>query len=688
MEKQQIAIKKLGSIVVPIHKNLNLVSNNFGAQLQVEAMNLGFIFSKEALIALTCFSLVEISKIFKHLQQLVGADKVWKPFYPNFPEQVINMDEIELYFNAILHYWTCGQWRPEYDETPKLPTFENVKFKEIGLVDNDDFLNLFTDLLSANGSLTEYDKNILTYFISNFSEEQLIQYLPKNIPFKETLCQFVSDCFIAEYNQLANNCIKTTTDVLRIACYFSGGDISLATNTKFKLSNKERKFIVENLERVISEEDVARYEKTWAKLFYCLHINSFKIAQKSAIIAQLARDGKCKSFNSLIEKAILDKDYNKIESLLISRPGDFGRRLDHVLRVFDLNSGLAASFLKVAHKIDTRVLFQILNHFKYRDENAPRIVLPKGSISKAQIIPTPSVSISSYLSNYLHQGIEQTIGNKFKLLPKIGKVYIHTCLKKAPIQMSMRTASDGLKVLQRGTRLSLGEKNILRFFVHWIGNDIDLSACFLTKDLQYHSVISYYNLRNHSQNGSMSYQAVHSGDITYAPAPNGGCEFIDIDLNSVNDENIKYVAMDVRVFSGSSFKEQFANAGWMMRDDIAAKQGKIFDAKTVEQRIALNTSSKQCLVALFDIKKREMIWLDLNGQSNTLTGGNNVESNKANLQMLVEAAVNLKKPTLYDLFSLHAANRGQLIDNPEEADIVFDEKMIFQYEQVLSKYLI
>jgi hypothetical protein len=144
--------------------------------------------------------------------------------------------------------------------------------------------------------------------------------------------------------------------------------------------------------------------------------------------------------------------------------------------------------------------------------------------------------------------------------------------------------------------------------------------------------------------------------------------------------------MDVRVFSGRTFVDQLANAGWMMRDEVSAKKGEIFDAKTVEQRITLSAKN-QALVALFDVQEREVIWLDMEGQSSTFYGGNNVASNKASIKQIAEIAIESKNLSLYDLLKLHAESRGTVVDKIEDADVVYDKEWIFRYTDVLSEYI-
>lgn len=63
--------------------------------------------------------------------------------------------------------------------------------------------------------------------------------------------------------------------------------------------------------------------------------------------------------------------------------------------------------------------------------------------------------------------------------------------------------------------------------------DIDLSAVLYNADWRYVEHISYANLK------SDRYRAAHSGDIV--TAPNGACEFIDLDIESVVRYGGRYV---------------------------------------------------------------------------------------------------------------------------------------------------
>lgn len=85
-----------------------------------EMHNFGFLVTKELyqyLSSLDEATSVEVcQKVLSLAKESVGAHVAMKAFYPNFPRQVMEASDAELFINAILHYWTLGAWSPEYVE--------------------------------------------------------------------------------------------------------------------------------------------------------------------------------------------------------------------------------------------------------------------------------------------------------------------------------------------------------------------------------------------------------------------------------------------------------------------------------------------------------------------------------------------------------------------------------------------
>jgi hypothetical protein len=174
---------------------------------------------------------------------------------------------------------------------------------------------------------------------------------------------------------------------------------------------------------------------------------------------------------------------------------------------------------------------------------------------------------------------------------------------------------------------------------------------------------------SYTQLKSDDFKSYHSGDITHAPK--GACEFIDITIDPAIKLGARYLAMNVMVYCGPNFNEhEVCYAGWMTRTHPNSNE--IFDPKTVEQKIDVQSQCRNVLPVVFDLVERKAIWVDMKTRSNQGRGGNNVESNRATIQQKVKAIVSSdNKLSLYELFQLHVAGRGELVQNKEEAQTVF-----------------
>jgi len=105
--------------------------------------------------------------------------------------------------------------------------------------------------------------------------------------------------------------------------------------------------------------------------------------------------------------------------------------------------------------------------------------------------------------------------------------------------------------------------------------------------------------------------AVHSGDLTDAPAPLGASEFVDIDLERLLGSGVHHVVVAVFSFTNNAFEDiPEAFAGVMLRDD-EPHAGPVFDARAVEQRFDLVGRARACVPFTIDVRARTMRWLDV-----------------------------------------------------------------------------
>ena len=655
--------------------------------------SLGYTFSNRMINdVLRGYTLEEIvlfhNNMSSILTKLSGGNKVYTPMYPNFPKQIIEASYAELYINAILHYFgnAIGERIiPIYEKEYRSPLLEQTTLTVIDLGTIEEFHQMFFDIMSSKTSISEQDKQDLTDYIEFFAGHEIVKF-PKTFSHKEVFA-FVAKLAIergVDENWIDH--FKTATDVLRFATALSGGDVSLATNTKFiSFSRSLRRYMLKvlfNLNKELVAEDMVRYSGKWVRLGERLHPGEFKSKYTEVfdIFSKIRNDEKIETFNSKLELLLQIEDAPKIIKLLKTRPGVFARKLDHVLRIQHKQypntiENIVHAFAEVAEQVVTPVLLQVANHFKYRDVRGSeyRIFFPKGSIAKMQVIPNDLPTFPYGICNSIDLICQQALWNRFNKLDKLGKVYVDPELEGYYVPFSQRSASSATRTIVRGSRIKLDEnKSTIRFFMWWIDInakaplynvsrntvDLDLSSIYYDNNFQKTGHTSYTNLK-----GVATY---HSGDLT--SAPNGAAEFIDISLDSL-PKNVRYIAMNVYSYSGQKFSEVECFAGWMERE--AVNSGEIFEPKTVKQRFDMTAESRTMFPLIIDVKEREIIWCDLSVTSGTKRGGRNVESNVNTMTVLLNAIAKWKKPNLFDLFKLHGESRGELVNTPEEADFVF-----------------
>ena len=676
-----IALKYRNGIIVKKESSKN---KSMAASLSAEMMKLGYIPSEDLFVCLTTLSqdtFEELSKILiRSLRKIKGDDVSYRPFYPNFPKQVMDTNYIELYINALFHYFTFGFWKPDIKKLPRDYAFENIKFQEIDVIDEKVFKGIFNKILSSNESISDDQKNVLRYFIEKYDDLYI-----SDIPYKENLC-YVAGIFV-EQNKDIDYMVSNATDVLRIATHLSDGDISLASNTKFKSFKRSvRRKLINALNSVIKEEDIVRHKNKWIRLFHTLHVGEYD-NEVSRIAFKIRNNGKIETFNSKVEKYIKDKKISELLDLLNTRPSELARRLDKLLRTFTRSkTKICSAFDKVVDDIPTRVLLQVKGHFKRRDKDIEsRIIFPKSMTQKGFIINNHMDAINKKYIDLINKSIDNSMIKRFSNLGTLGKVWIDPELVNCPIPTQQRSATSGAFQVARGTHLPISlDKNTLRMFIYWIGQDIDLTAVMYNEQLDYISHISYTRLKDHCIN------ACHSGDIT--AASQGASEFIDVDINSCLKNNIRYICMNVFVYCGPDFSDhQTVYAGWMSREHPNSNE--IYEPSTVDQKLDLTAQSRVNIPCLFDLKEKKVISVDLNVNAQNNYGGNNIESNMASVADSIKTIIDSNnKISLYELFSLHAKARGEIVKNKENADFTFglnreNDISIYDLIDINSEYI-
>jgi len=709
-----IALRHLNGIYIA--KNID---NNVNETLSIEELatlikkfeGYGYIFSKELAIAI---SKEERNVIIDKLKSVIKviedfkSDKNYTVFYKNFPDEVINMSEVDLYINQILHYWIG--YLPSNSENVIKEDVEPsklVKARELNLIDDEMIEKLFIDLLSSNVTLSEQYLDDVCVLTNNKSIKELEKYM-EYIQMKETLT-VVSSYILKKEGVLIGN-FKTTTDILRLIAKISGDELNnkhihFAYFSRTELSQLMTK--LENLQNPMP--DIKRYSKPWHTFFklYAKKINFHKYPKvRNAVdmlfgdISYMTERGK---INEKIKRLPImsEEELDNFVKEYIVFYGDYVREILSLLNKANENQyeKLLIGLENCVTKVNTRILFQLYDriiNLKAKDKTVPRLVNSKGKWRRLK----ESISLSDELLNRVLQIVEDGIKRQLKEKENLGKVYIDEDYKNIMLTTSEKDSNISLRPMTRGSRIKFNPNaEVLRFFVAWKNLDektlkelntiydrvdVDLSALTFNENLEFNDVVAYYNQKKSG--------FAFSGDITNAPE--GALEYIDVfDLEKLKKKGNRYILMQIRSYNGYTFEEiNSVYAGVMELTSIESKEKKNMYSTAITEGFQIVSSERTTNTILVDLKNYEYIWLDMNMDSYKL----DIFQNALNyeeipyLNDMLRYFSRKQYVTMYDLLKLNANVRGILTKNKKEADVIFekvDNKNNLALADILSNYL-
>ena len=81
-----------------------------------EFMNYGYIINQDGIGNISRASKEDIvifhNEILDYIKTMTGSNMEYRPFWPNFPESVMNKSEVELWLHQIAHYMSNGEYTP------------------------------------------------------------------------------------------------------------------------------------------------------------------------------------------------------------------------------------------------------------------------------------------------------------------------------------------------------------------------------------------------------------------------------------------------------------------------------------------------------------------------------------------------------------------------------------------------
>ena len=666
--------------------------------------NLGYAFDQDLITELLRMSRKDAILLMEEIEsickQLKGDDVEYHPMYPDFPKQIMEMEDEEWISNAIAHYLSGGTYMPVTDlpKVKRVASCEEADLIELSVGNNFDVVEIIKSLLSGNAPLSPADKEDIKWFLTDtFMQGCIGEGMPDEIPFKENMT-FVLGILIQTNKRNAGLFIKkyakTATDILRLLATLSGADTTLTDEVRFRnFSRPERKVFL----RVLNEytnvaEDMKRHKTLWIRLGEKLHPGDYS-KQFPIIYRQFSklRSGeRIVTFNSKVQEAIEKREYKEALALLKDRPGEFARRLDEMLSKAEDKMQVLNEFKKVAAGVSSRVLLQVVAHFKDRqEERYVRLFFPKGGATNPYLVKNEQSDIDELISKMIVQFCENALINEYSQQDLLGKVYIAPELRNYKAPMNQRSASKALRTVGKGSRLPLNENaSTIRGFIWWTNNDdgdkcdawnsnrvdLDLSAVYYTEDWKYLTHVSYTRLKSDKA------KAYHSGDITNGGSANGEgvSEFLDVDIEAALKFGARYIVYSVLSYTGQSFSTlKNCKFGWMEREYPGS--GEIYDPRMVKQCMDLTSNSQTVVPMIFDLQTRECIWADeAHGALGKVTKVNAVETMLDSFGVLGKTLAESNTCDLYTLAQLHTQARGFLVDTPDKADLILNEDKAYE----------
>ena len=464
----------------------------------------------------------------------------------------------------------------------------------------------------------------------------------EKIVVKETLARLAAH----EWQLWDKLIVRTPTDLLRMFAFMCGQDVSLSEQVDLKglrFSKVQRRIILAFLNQCSSlAENLLLYKRLWISLSRWLHPGDYaKRFPKVVRAFDDLRNDRVKSFDSVVVNAAPTERVG----LLLSRPSLLLRKLSWLLKETSPES-VAEAVMSLHQNVEQIPLPLLLSAYCALDYEGSRVVINKQGnphTVKARGAIGETLGVMRSLESLI---LEKLRGKK-----EWTTVWIDPAIDKLILPFQARKQSDGLLNLARGSRISIGDTEVIRLFVYWHQQqketDLDLSAMLLNANFKYISHVAW------NQYGEGK-EIAHSGDIVTAPL--GAAEFIDIRLASVQGA---YLVPTVLRYRGEPFPLlKTCYAGWMNRRDVGSDM-KSFDARTVVEKVEVNRGGKLWIPFVLDIAAGELVFVDLYSQ-----GARTVERNEHFPELTAGIANYWRaKPTFGQLARWYAkANDANVVD--------------------------
>lgn len=657
-------------------------------------------------------------------------------FYPNFPDEVLSMDEADLYFNAFLAYVTgavTGE-NVHYHEipetrTPVLEPFER-ELKVIGGAGPADVRNYFHSMIYSAKVIPDNKKVAFVDYLKNHEVLSLRKHCKfEDIPVKENRILMTH---LFDDKETLSKLLKDPVDVLRYAAYLSGSeDLELKGRVIFRLSKPEQRLIKELLSKTKS-------------LYYDIWTRSglFKSLSRACSMTKNCPERLQKAYDNLWKGRKEDEHSHKIETTWVRLEKMFISLTDKTATLEDVRDfaekfpGLyQKNFIAMLDKADSSMRKDMIDIYG----DVCKCVQPGDVLRTRNILcnekpaefsdrwykngknwegglPSRAYLLTPELKEHMKEAAEKAIKGYYSGFENPGKVYIDENLKNALLPAnSDRDMSSGSNMVSGSSIKGIKDANIISMAMQWSNNtDLDAGLIAIKESGADHSeqvqnTCNYDNLVLKEYGDRVV--AVHSGDFTYVTErqqENGGVlEAIDVDKAAAKEAGYKYLLFYVHGYSHGNLKDfpstvaisqrcgelKTADRGYMEKHVTSDNpheeytrhldrryQEPVFAEKTADFVVNVNNNSAMALLCAVDLDKERIVWIDKGISADRslyglLEGQSEASKTFGNIMYS-------DKGNMYELFEMYAKATGaKIVNDKTDADLVFSRVNLDKKEE-------
>lgn len=390
----------------------------------------------------------------------------------------------------------------------------------------------------------------------------------------------------------------------------------------------------------------------------------FAIALTNHVLYEKVKNKKNNAFlNTSVDTEDLDASVIKLHSLYAQRPNLAIKNFQNLYSIFGQK---AIGFLEVA--VDSQTVYQLLkfkNYLKNIVEDNTRIATPRGDWSKMRVFSN-SIYFDELTLKKAFSLIDSSISKKMNSYLPNGVILDEKCK-----DIKLPHNGQELATFGSGTKFDIPSNiNFIRTNIYW-----DVSH---KHHVWFDNGFSFFDNKWKSlgaccwNSTNSDYGACFSGDPTSANNDGYAVQFIDLDINKLLENGIRYAVWSALAFNNIPFSDPMVNnvfAAMQLCENPQA--GELFEPSRANLSFNLKGDTKNKYIAFVDLVERKVIYLDLTLYSKVNSAKSNLKTLEKYMPALCE--FNNRQPSVYDLFS--CVKKGKKTD-PKVVNVLYSDKNV------------